>query len=133
MSKKRVVIVGGGYGGVKLARKLKHSGLQVFLIDKYNYHQFQPLFYQVATAGLEAISISFPFRRMFKSYKDYHFRLTAVTKIISDKNKIETTIGDINYNYLVIATGGENNYFGNENIAKYSYPLKSVSRITCSP
>lgn len=127
MTKKRVVIIGGGYGGVKLARKLKNSHFQVFIIDKYNYHQFQPLFYQVATAGLEAISISFPFRRMFQSYKDYHFRLAVVTKIDSANNKIDTNIGEISYDYLVIAVGGENNYFGNQNIAKYSYPLKSVS------
>lgn len=126
-NKKRVVIVGGGYGGVMLARKLKHYGLQVFIIDKYNYHQFQPLFYQVATAGLEAISISYPFRRMFHGYNDYHFRLAELKGIDSNNNKIETNIGEINYDYLVIATGADNNFFGNKNFEKYSYQLKSIS------
>lgn len=127
IKKKRVVIVGGGYGGVKLARELKHSGLQVFLIDKTNYHQFQPLFYQVATAGLEAISISFPFRKMFQNYWDYHIRLAKLLEVIPEKNEIVTSTGKLNYDYLVIATGIDNNFYGNVNIEKYAYPLKSVT------
>ena len=125
--KKRVVIVGMGYGGIKLARKLKNSDFQVFLVDKTNYHQFQPLFYQVATAGLEAISISFPVRKMFQKYKDYHFRLAELKEVLTETNEIKTSIGNISYDYLVIATGTGNNFYGNKNIEKYSFPLKSVT------
>ena len=127
MKKKRVVIVGGGYGGIKLARKLRNSGFQVFLIDKTNYHQFQPLFYQVATAGLEAISISFPFRKMFQDYNDYHIRLAELKEVNPIANNIKTSIGIIDYDFLIIATGLGNNFYGNTNIEKYSFPLKSVT------
>jgi NADH dehydrogenase len=126
-SKKRVVIVGGGYGGVTLARNLRKAGLEVFLIDKTNYHQFQPLFYQVATAGLEAISISFPFRKMLQNFSNFHFRLAELLKVDAALNQIITSIGNIRFDFLVIATGTDNNFYGNQNIEKYSYPLKSVS------
>lgn len=125
--RKRVVIIGGGYAGVKLARELRNTEFEVYLIDKNNYHQFQPLFYQVAAAGLEANSISFPFRKMFQNYNNFHFRLAEVKEIFTEKNEIVTDIGNILYDYLIIATGTDNNFFDNKNIEKYSFPLKSIS------
>jgi NADH dehydrogenase len=124
--KKRIVIVGGGFGGLRLALDLSHSDYQVVVIDKNNYHQFQPLFYQVATAGLEPSSIIFPFRRMFQKAKNLHFRLAEVKSISTENKEIETNLGSINYDYLVLATGAGTNFFGNERIAKLSYPMKSI-------
>jgi NADH dehydrogenase len=124
--KKRIVIVGGGFGGLRLALDLAHSEYQVVVIDKNNYHQFQPLFYQVATAGLEPSSIIFPFRRMFQKAKNLHFRLAEVSSISTDEKKIETNLGSIEYDYLVLATGAGTNFFGNERIAKLSLPMKSL-------
>src|SRR3954468_15710175 len=96
-NQKRIVIIGGGFGGLKLARELSNSNYQVVLIDKNNYHQFQPLFYQVATAGLEPSSISFPFRKIFQKAKNVHIRVASVNKVLPEANRIETTIGIINY------------------------------------
>ena len=90
VDKKRVVIVGGGFGGLKLANKLKKSGFQVVLIDKNNYHQFPPLIYQVASAGMEPTSISFPFRKIFQHRKDFYFRMAEVRAIFPEKNMIQT-------------------------------------------
>lgn len=125
-SQKRIVIVGGGFGGLKLARKLSKSDYQVVLIDKNNYHQFQPLFYQVATAGLEPSAISFPFRKIFQKSKNVHIRVTEVTKIIPEASRLETTIGIVNYDYLVIAIGADTNFFGNKQMMEKSIPMKSV-------
>ncbi|MGJ8661561.1 MAG: NAD(P)/FAD-dependent oxidoreductase [Bacteroidota bacterium] len=122
----RIVIVGGGFGGLRLALDLSHSNYQVVVVDKNNYHQFQPLFYQVATAGLEPSSIIFPFRRMFQKAKNIHFRLADVKSVSTDKMVVETNLGDISYDYLVLATGAGTNFFGNERIAKLSYPMKSI-------
>ncbi len=122
----RIVIVGGGFGGLRLAMDLSHTNYQVVVIDKNNYHQFQPLFYQVATAGLEPSSIIFPFRRMFQKAKNVHFRLAEVNAISTEKKEIETNLGSITYDYLVIATGAGTNFFGNERLAKLSYPMKSI-------
>ncbi len=122
----RIVIVGGGFGGLRLAYDLSHSNYQVVLIDKNNYHQFQPLFYQVATAGLEPSSIVFPFRRMFQKAKNIHFRLAEVRNISTEKKQIETDLGQINYDFLVLATGAGTNFFGNERIAKLSFPMKTI-------
>lgn len=127
INKKRVVIVGGGFGGLKLAQEIIRSDFQVVLIDRNNYHQFQPLFYQVATAGLEPSSIAFPFRKIFQKEKEFHFRLTDVLSIDSGKKELNTTIGTIGYDYLVIATGADTNYFGNQNIADRAIPMKSIS------
>ena len=110
-SKKRVVIVGGGFGGLKLANKLKKSGFQVVLIDKNNYHQFPPLIYQVASAGMEPTSISFPFRKIFQHRKDFFFRMAEVRAIFPEKNMIQTSIGKAEYDYLVLAAGTTTNYF----------------------
>lgn len=126
-NKKRIVIVGGGFGGLKLARKLSGSEYQIVLIDKNNYHQFQPLFYQVATAGLEPSAISFPFRKIFQKVKDFHIRITEVDKILPDKNQIKTGIGIINYDFLVIAIGTDTNFFGNIKLMEKAMPMKSVA------
>jgi len=122
----RIVIVGGGFGGLRLALDLADSNYQVVVIDKNNYHQFQPLFYQVATAGLEPSSIIFPFRRMFQKAKNIHFRLAEVKMISTEKKEVETNLGPISYDYLVLATGAGTNFFGNEKIAKLSFPMKSI-------
>lgn len=125
-SQKRVVIIGGGFGGLELAQKLSKSDFQVVLLDKNNYYQFQPLLYQVATCGLESTSIVFPFRKIFHGTKNFHFRMTVVKKISSQDNIIITDLGELNYDYLVIATGAGNNFFGNQNIEKFSLPMKSL-------
>ncbi|HSH66494.1 MAG TPA: FAD-dependent oxidoreductase, partial [Bacteroidia bacterium] len=124
---KRIVIIGGGFGGLKLARELSNSDYQVILIDKNNYHQFQPLFYQVATAGLEPSSISFPFRKIFQKSENILIRVAEIVRIIPDQNKLESNIGVINYDYLVIAIGADTNFFGNKRIMENAIPMKSVS------
>ena len=125
---KRVVIVGAGFGGLVLARKLsQHSDLQIVLIDKNNYHQFQPLFYQVAMAGLEPSSISFPLRKVFQSKKNVHIRVTEVLRINPETNVVETGLGAIEYDYLVLATGADTNFFGMKNMIENAMPMKSVS------
>jgi NADH dehydrogenase len=127
MGKKRVVIVGCGFAGLKLARKLRYSGFQIVIIDKRNYHQFQPLFYQVATAGLEPSAISFPLRKIFQHYKDYYIRIAEVTNIETDKQLLWTTKGIIQYDYLVMTQGATNFFFGIKNMESLSKPMKSVS------
>jgi NADH dehydrogenase len=127
VAKKRVVIIGGGFGGLKLAKGLNGSGFQVVLIDKHNYHAFQPLLYQVATAGLEPGSIAYPLRKILNVYQDYYFRMAEVTRIDHSANKIETTIGELGYDYLVIATGATTNFFGNNNLESLCMPMKTVS------
>ena len=110
--KKRVVIAGCGFAGLTLARKMKKSGYQVVIIDKHNYHQFPPLFYQVASAGLEAASILFPLRKIFQNYKDYYIRKTEVKSVDSLKKQLLTTAGVIDYDFLVLAFGATNSFFG---------------------
>jgi len=126
-NQKRVVIVGAGFGGLALAQELSGSDFQVVLIDKNNYHQFQPLFYQVATAGLEPSSISFPLRKIFHSKKNVLIRVTDVIQILSGTNEVETGLGLINYDFLVLATGADTNFFGQKNIEANAIPMKSVS------
>lgn len=125
--KKRVIIVGGGFGGLKLANKLKKSGFQTVLMDKNNYHQFLPLIYQVASAGMEPTSISFPFRKIFQKRKDFVFRLAEVRSISPEKNMIQTSIGKAYYDYIVFAAGTKSNYFGNEHIMDEAIPMKNVA------
>ncbi len=123
----KVVIIGGGFGGLKLARKLNNKqGFDVILIDKVNYHQFQPLFYQVATAGLDASNISFPLRKVFHNSKNVRIRLAEVTSIVHEQNKVITTDEEISYDALVIATGADTNFFGNQQLASCAYPMKST-------
>ncbi len=122
----RVVIAGAGFGGLRLARYLATRNFQVVLLDKNNYHSFQPLFYQVATAGIEPSAISFPLRKIFQGYKNIHVRMARVKKVNPMENEIETSIGNLRYHYLVLAMGAGNNFFGNSSVSKYSLPMKSV-------
>jgi NADH dehydrogenase len=124
---KKIVIIGAGFAGLRLARKLKNKNFEIWLIDKNNYHQFQPLFYQVATAGLEPSSIAFPLRKVFQKQKNIHVRCTEVISIDPSKKSISTGIGEIKYDYLVIATGAGTNFFGNELVEKNALPMKSLS------
>lgn len=126
-SLKRVVIVGAGFGGLALAQKLANEDVQVVLIDKNNFHQFQPLFYQVAMAGLEPSSILFPLRKIFQKKKNVHIRVTTVKEIQSEKKVILTDLGEISYDYLVLGLGTNTNYFGQQNIIDNSIPMKSIS------
>lgn len=123
----KLVIIGGGFGGLRLARKLSNrAGFDITLIDRYNFHQFQPLFYQVATAGLDASNISFPLRKVFHHSKNVHFRIAEVQQIATAQNKIVTSIGEIEYDTLVIATGADTNFFGNRNLMDFALPMKST-------
>ena len=126
-AEKRVVIVGAGFAGLELAKRLSNSTFQVVLIDKNNYHQFQPLLYQVATAGLEPSSIVFPLRKMFQKAQNVFIRVTSVDEVKSTEKIIVTPLGSLSYDYLVIATGASTNYYGNENISQNTIPMKSVS------
>ena len=125
--KKRIVIIGAGFGGLSLARKINKKEYQVVLIDKNNYHQFQPLFYQVATAGLEPSAVSFPLRKVFEADKDIFIRIADVIAMDEQDKSIETSIGKIQYDFLVLAMGTTNNFFGNKNIEAFSIPMKSVT------
>ena len=123
----KVIIIGAGFGGLKLARKLNNKpGFEVLLIDKFNYHQFQPLFYQVATAGLDASNISFPLRKVFQKSKNVRIRLAELQQVIPSENKIITDAEEILYDILVLATGAGTNFFGNEQIADKTFPMKST-------
>ncbi|MEQ1666117.1 MAG: NAD(P)/FAD-dependent oxidoreductase [Bdellovibrionales bacterium] len=126
-NQKRVVVIGAGFGGLTLARKLAQSSdFQVILIDKNNYHQFQPLFYQVATSQLEPSSISFPLRNIFRSKQNVHIRMAEVLEIDQEQKQVVTDIGDFSFDYLIIAIGCKTNFFGNENIEKNTFTLKST-------
>ncbi|WP_272150356.1 NAD(P)/FAD-dependent oxidoreductase [Tenacibaculum aiptasiae] len=122
----RVVIIGGGFAGLAAAKGLEDQELQVVLIDKHNYHTFQPLLYQVATGGLEPDSIAFPLRKRFNDVENFYFRLAEVTNVDAKLNVIETSIGSLEYDELIIATGSTTNFFGNTNIEKYAMEMKSV-------
>lgn len=125
--KMKLIIIGGGFGGLRLARKLSNRpGFDITLIDKFNFHQFQPLFYQVATAGLDASNISFPLRKVFHNSKNIRFRIAQVTQIISAQNRVVTNIGEFDYDALVIATGADTNFFGNQNLMDHALPMKST-------
>lgn len=122
----RVIIVGGGFGGIQLAMALRHAPVQVVMFDKNNYHTFQPLLYQVATGGLEPDSIAFPLRKMFKRQQNFYFRMAEVSAVDSDNQMVKTSIGDIHYDYLVLATGSRTNFFGNKEIEQASHGLKNI-------
>ncbi len=123
----KLVIIGGGFGGLKLARGLSNkTGIDITIIDRFNYHQFQPLFYQVATAGLDASNISFPLRKVFHDSKNVNYRMAELERIIPTENKVVTNIGDFEYDQLVIATGADTNFFGNANMAAHALPMKST-------
>lgn len=122
----KVVIVGAGFGGLKLARKLNNKpGFEVVLVDRFNHHQFQPLFYQVATAGLDASNISFPLRKVFQRSKNVRIRLASLQQVIPSGNRIVTDIGDIQYDVLVLAMGADTNFFNNDSVKSFAIPMKS--------
>ena len=122
----RIVIVGGGFGGLQMARKLVKADYQVVLIDRNNYHQFQPLFYQVAMAGLEPSSIIFPFRKLFQGRDNIFIRMAEVTHVDPVAKQIQTPLGHCNYDHLIIATGADTNYYGNQELEQRTLPMKSV-------
>lgn len=124
---KKLLIIGAGFAGLRLARNLAGSNFEIWLIDKNNYYQFQPLFYQVATSGLEPSSISFPLRKVFQNRKNVHIRCAEVLSIDASQKKVTTNIGAFAYDYLVVATGATTNFFGNAEIEKNALPMKSVS------
>jgi NADH dehydrogenase len=127
MDRKKVVILGAGFAGLQLARRIKNPAYDVTVIDQYNFHQFQPLFYQVATGGLEPSSISFPLRRVFQKKENVHVRVAEVRSVDVTNQLVTTDTCDFRYDYLVIATGCTTNFFGNKNIEKYAYPMKSTA------
>lgn len=126
MNKRRVIILGAGFAGLQLAKRIKDADYEIILIDQYNFHQFQPLFYQVATARLEPSAISFPLRKVFQGEKNLHVRIACVDKIDTNKQIVKTTEGDFEYDLLVLATGCATNFFGNKNIEQYAFPMKST-------
>ena len=124
----KVIVIGGGFAGLKLANRLSNEdGIELLMLDKNNYHQFQPLFYQVATAGLDASNISFPLRKVFQNSKNISFRLATVKEIKSADNKVIADIGTFEYDVLVIATGADTNFFGNAQLKEYAFPMKSTA------
>ena len=125
LGKPRIIIIGGGFGGLEVAKGLEGFKAQTVLFDKYNHHCFQPLLYQVATSGLETSSIVFPFRKRFKN-DDFFFRLGDVTHIKPEENYIETSIGGVNYDYLVIANGATTNFYGMKDVEENAVPMKSI-------
>lgn len=122
----KIVIIGGGFGGIQLAKHFDDEHVDIIMLDKHNYHTFQPLLYQVATGGLEADSIAFPLRKIFEGQKNFRFRIAEVTRINPESNSLDTTIGEIKYDYLVIATGSTTNFFDNKKIEHYSMPMKNI-------
>ena len=126
LGKPRVVIVGGGFAGLELAKQLRNAPVQVVLIDKQNYHTFQPLLYQVATSGLAAVDIVSPFRKILEDQKNFYFRMAEVQSVDADSHTVHTSIGLIKYDYLVIATGSTTNFFGDEQMAHNAIAIKSI-------
>ena len=122
----RIVIIGGGFAGVALAKKLSNCDVQVVLLDKNNYHTFQPLLYQVSTGGLEPDSIAYPIRKILKNFPNFYFRLADVEAIDTDKNKVKTNIGNLKFDYLVVASGSITNFFGNTEVEKHSMAMKTI-------
>ena len=124
----KLVIIGAGFGGLRLARELNNKpGFEITLIDRFNYHQFQPLFYQVATAGLDASNISFPLRKVFHHSKNVKIRMANVLEIKTSDKHVITSIGDFRYDVLVISTGADTNFFGNVNMEANAFPMKSTT------
>ncbi|WP_345947523.1 MULTISPECIES: NAD(P)/FAD-dependent oxidoreductase [unclassified Mucilaginibacter] len=121
-----VVIVGGGFGGIELAKHLAKEPVEILLLDKHNYHSFPPLLYQVATGSLECEAIAFSLRKNFEGQKNLRFRVAEVTAVNTENNYLETTIGEIAYDYLVMATGSTTNFFGNKDIEHYAMPMKTI-------
>lgn len=125
-SPKKVVIIGGGFAGLKFLQKLNNTPFSVTLIDKQNHHQFQPLFYQVASAGLEPSSISFPFRKIFQNAKNISIRMATALNIHAEKNYVETDVGNFVYDYLVLATGSKTNFYNNKKLEEHCLSMKTT-------
>lgn len=126
MNKPRLIVIGGGFAGLQFLNKVDENLFDIILIDKLNHHQFQPLFYQVATSQIEPSSISFPLRKIYQKRKDVRIRMAEVLHIDPTNNMITTSVGNFEFDYLVIATGCRTNYFGNDNIRKNAFSLKST-------
>lgn len=123
----KIIIAGAGFGGLKLARELNNKpGFELVLLDRFNYHQFQPLFYQVATAGLDASNISFPLRKVFHKSKNVRIRVASLQQVVPAEHKIITSIGEMHYDKLVLAMGADTNFFGNHQLAENAFPMKST-------
>ncbi|MFN3840329.1 MAG: NAD(P)/FAD-dependent oxidoreductase [Cyclobacteriaceae bacterium] len=126
LGKPRIIIIGGGFAGLQVAKGLAGAKAQVVLFDRYNHHTFQPLLYQVATSGLETSSIVFPFRKRFAKQTDFFFRMGEVIGIKPEENYIETSIGGVKYDYLVIAHGATTNYYGMADVERHAIPMKTI-------
>lgn len=122
----RIVVIGGGFAGISFLRNIRKLKAQVVLFDRHNYHTFQPLLYQVSTAGLEPDSIAYPIRKILRDHNDFHFRMAEVLHIDTAANTLKTSIGSLSYDYLIIATGTRTNFFGNESIEANGMPMKTV-------
>ena len=123
---KHVVIVGGGFGGLRAARRLAKAPVRITLIDRNNYHLFQPLLYQVATAGVSPTDVAYPLRSIFRRQKNLEYRMAEVTRVDLIHRRLETTNGSLEYDYLILAVGGETNYFGLESVAVNAFGLKGL-------
>ena len=126
LGKPRIIIIGGGFGGLEVVKGLRDSKVQTVLFDKNNHHTFQPLLYQVATSGLETSAIVAPFRKLFGNYQDFYFRLAEVKNIRPEENYIETSIGEVKYDYLVIATGAVTNFYGMDEVQRNASSMKNI-------
>ena len=122
----RVVVIGGGFAGLNLVKKLRKLPIQLVMINKHNYHAFQPLLYQISTSGIESDSIAYPLRMFIKKQQNFYFRLADVKEIDPDNKIIKSDIGDLSYDYLIINTGTKTNYFGNKEIKKHAMPMKTI-------
>ncbi|HEY9534230.1 MAG TPA: FAD-dependent oxidoreductase, partial [Mucilaginibacter sp.] len=122
----QVVIIGGGFGGLEVVKQLADAPVDILMLDKHNYHTFQPLLYQVATGSLESESIAFSLRKNFAGQKNFRFRVAEVSGVDLEHNKVITDVGDVAYDYLVIATGSNTNFFGNKDIEHFAMPMKSI-------
>lgn len=128
METRRVVIIGGGFGGVNLLKKLTgSSAFTVTLVDRNNYNFFPPLMYQVATSYLQSSDISYPFRKLLRNRENVRFQIGELLAIIPEENKVQLSTGELLFDYLILATGVSTNYFGMENVKKFAFPMKSVS------
>jgi len=125
-NKKRIVVIGAGFAGLKLCRLLNHEEFQIVLVDKNNYHQFQPLLYQIATSGLEPNTIAFPLRKAFQDKDEIIIRIAELMEVRPESSVIVTSSGEISYDHLVIATGTDTNYFGNDQFKEFAFPMKSI-------
>jgi NADH dehydrogenase len=121
-----IVVIGGGFAGLELVKKLRNKPIRVMLLDKNNFHTFQPVLYQVASAGLSADSIGFPYRKKIGPYPNVSFRMAEVIEVDTRSKLVRTNVGDFQFDFLVIATGTTTNYFGNSNLQKWGMPLKTI-------